>query len=141
MSTPLRVVLDTNVLLVSFSESSPLHWAFQAVASGQATLCLSTGIALEYEEVVAAHMGREVADALTSFLDGTPFVSWTHTRYRWRLVSGDPDDDKFADCAVAAGATIVTEDRHFDVLRGVDFPPVRVVGINGFRRLLEETRP
>ena len=136
MSTPLRVVLDTNVLLVSFSEGSPFHWVFQAVASGRATLCLSTEIALEYEEVVADHMGREVADALMSFLDGTPFVSWTHTRYRWRLVPSDPDDDKFADCAVATGATIVTENRHFDALRSVDFPPVRVVGIEGFRELL-----
>ena len=136
MSTPLRVVLDTNVLLVSFSEGSPFHWVFQAVASGRAKLCLSTEIALEYEEVVADHMGREVADALTSFLDGTPFVSWTHTRYRWRLVPSDPDDDKFADCAIAAGATLVTKDRHVDALRSVDFPPVRVVGIEEFRELL-----
>lgn len=134
---PLRVVLDTNVLLVAIS---PYHWIFQMVARGQATLCLSTGIALEHEEVVADHMGRDAADTVASFLDGTSHVDWTRTAYHWRLIHADPDDNKFVDCAVAAGATIVTEDRHFDVLKGVDFPPVRVVGIDGFRRLLEEAR-
>lgn len=133
---PLRVVLDTNVLLVAISPYSPYHWIFQAVARGQAALHLSTGIALEYEEVVAGHMGREAADTVTAFLDGSSDVVWTRTSYRWRLIHADPDDDKFVDCAVASGATIVTEDRHFDVLEGVDFPPVQVVGIDGFRRLL-----
>lgn len=134
--SPIRVVFDTNVLLVSLSTRSPYHWALRAVAEGRATLCVTTAIALEYEEVVAKHMGRAAADILTSFLDGTPSVEWIHTRYRWRLITGDPDDDKFADCAVAAGALIVSEDRHFDPVRDLDFPPLRVVGVDGFRAFL-----
>ena len=139
--SPIRVVLDTNVLLVSLSTRSPYHWALRAVAEGQTVLCLTTGIALEYEEVVAEHMGRAAADALTSFLDGTPSVEWVRVRYRWRLIPADPDDDKFADCAIAAGATVVSEDRHFDAVRALDFPPLRVVGIEAFRRLLGEVHP
>ena len=137
--SPVRVVLDTNVLLVSLSTRSPYHWALRAVAEGRATLCVTTGIALEYEEVVADRMGRAAADILTSFLDGVPSVEWVRVRYRWRLVTADPDDDKFADCALAAGATVVSEDRHFDPVRVLDFPPLRVVGIEGFRQLLAET--
>ena len=134
--TPLRVVFDTNVLLVSLSPRSPFNWAFRAVAEGRAVLCLSTAIALEYEEVVADHMGRRLADTLTSFLDGAVGVSWTRVRYRWRLVTADPDDDKFADCAVAAGASLVTEDRHFDGLRDLDFPPIEVLTLEAFRQRL-----
>ena len=137
---PLRVVLDTNVMLVAISPDSPHHWAFEAIARGEAVLHLSTEIALEYEEVVADHMGRDSADALTSFLDGSLYAVWTRAPYRWRLVTADPDDDKFVDCAIAAGAIVVTEDRHFDVLRDVGFPPVRVVSLEGFRRLLSEAR-
>jgi predicted nucleic acid-binding protein len=38
--------------------------------------------------------------------------------YHWRLLTADPDDDKFADCAIAAQAEwIITEDRHLDVLK------------------------
>ena len=140
MTSP-RVIFDTNVLLVSVSTRSPYHWAYRAIVDGHVTLCLSTGIALEYDEVLSSHMGGEASDDVLSFLETAPNVEWVRAAYQWRLISADPDDDKFVDCAVAAGATIVTEDRHFDVLRGVDFPPVRVVGIDGFRRLLEETRP
>ena len=135
--SPVRVVLDTNVLLVSLSTQSPYHWALRAVAEGRATLCVTTGIALEYEEVVADQMGRAAADTLTSFLDGVPSVEWVRVRYRWRLVTADPDDDKFADCALAAG--VVSEDRHFDSVRDLDFPPLRVVGTEGFRQLLAES--
>ncbi len=136
--SPIRVVFDTNVLLVSLSTRSPYHWALRAVAEGRAVLCVTTGIALEYEEVVTAHMGRAAADALASFLDGTPSVEWVHTRYRWRLIPSDPDDDKFVDCAVAAGATVVSEDHHFDAIRDLDFPPLRLVGMDGFQSLLGE---
>jgi len=86
-------------------------------------------------------MGREAANDVMEFLDGAPNVVWTRSPFRWRLVAADPDDDKFVDCAVATGATVVTEDRHFDVLRDVPFPPVRIVGIDGFRHLLAGEAP
>jgi uncharacterized protein len=135
---PLRVVLDTNVLLVSLSSRSPYHWAFRAVVEGAVTLCLTTEIALEYEEVVARHMGRTAADALGGFLDVSRHVEWVRAPYRWRLVPEDPEDDKFVDCAIAAGATLVTEDRHFEPLREIDFPRVEVLGVGRFRRMLLE---
>ncbi len=133
-----RVVLDTNVLLVSVSNRSPYHWAYRAAVDGLVSLCLSTEITLEYEEVLAAHIGRAATDDVMAFLESAPNVVWIRAAYRWRLIAADPDDDKFVDCAVAAGATVVTEDRHFDALRAVDFPPVRVVGVEAFRRLLDE---
>ena len=38
--------------------------------------------------------------------------------YHWQLITADPDDDKFAGCAIAAEAQwIVTEDGHCDVLK------------------------
>jgi uncharacterized protein len=131
-----RVVLDTNVLLVSLSSRSPYHWIFRAVAEGRVALCLTTEIALEYEEVIARHMGREAATALGGFLDVSRHVAWVRAPYRWRLIEEDPDDDKFVDCAIAAGALIVSEDRHFERLGDVPFPPVEVVGIRQLARLL-----
>ena len=131
-----RVVLDTNVLLVSVSRRSPYHWAFQAAVDKRIAPCLSTEIGLEYEEVIAAHMGRGVADDVMEFFESAPHVVWVRASYRWRLISADPDDNKFADCAVAAGATLVTEDGHFDTLRDLGFPPIEVVGLDGLRDLL-----
>ena len=132
----LRVVLDTNVLLVSISTRSATHWVLRGAVDERFGLCISTDIALEYEEVLARHMGVTVATDILAFLENAPNVTWVTPAYRWRLVPADPDDDKFADCAIAAGAAIVTEDGHFDALREVDFPPVDVLNIDAFRRRL-----
>ena len=46
----MKVVLDTNVLLVSISQRSRLHWIFDALLKGRYSLCVTTDILLEYEE-------------------------------------------------------------------------------------------
>ena len=44
--------------------------------------------------------------------------------FRFHLITADPDDDKFADCAIAAEADfIITEDHHFEVMRGSGYKP------------------
>jgi predicted nucleic acid-binding protein len=66
-----------------------------------------------------------------------PNVIKSDVYYNWVLVKGDADDNKFVDCAIAANANyIVTNDRHFDVLKEIDFPVVNVVNIDQFRALL-----
>ena len=56
--------------------------------------------------------------------------------YRFNLLR-DPDDNKFVDCAVAAGADLlVTHDRGFDVLRQVAFSVVPAGDITVLAALL-----
>ena len=44
-----------------------------------------------------------------------------NTFCKFNLITADPDDNKFIDCAVAAQAKyIVTEDRHYDARCGLD---------------------
>lgn len=48
--------------------------------------------------------------------------------YHWQLIEQDPDDNKFADCAIAANADyLVTNDKHFNVLKTIAFPKVVVI--------------
>ena len=43
-------------------------------------------------------------------------------RFCFRAISADPDDNKFCDWAIAAGADfVVTEDNHFDGLRSAGY--------------------
>ena len=50
----------------------------------------------------------------------------------------DPDDNKFVDCALNAGADyIVTDDRHFNILKTFDFPQIKVINIETFKRILK----
>ena len=53
--------------------------------------------------------------------------------FHWHLITADPDDNKFVDCAFAANATyIVSDDSHFDVLRDITFPELLVVRLKEF---------
>ena len=61
--------------------------------------------------------------------------------YRWNLITIDPDDNKFADCALNAGADyIVTNDKHFNVLKTTTFPYIKVDDIETFKRILDAPR-
>lgn len=53
--------------------------------------------------------------------------------FRWQLIEADPDDNKFVDCAISASVEwLVTNDKHFSVLKQVDFPAVPLIDAEGF---------
>jgi predicted nucleic acid-binding protein len=57
--------------------------------------------------------------------------------YKWNLISADPEDNKFVDCALNAGADyIVTNDKHFNILRTIDFTKINVINIDALKLLL-----
>lgn len=60
------------------------------------------------------------------------------SHYTFALIEADKDDNKFVDCAIAANAKcIVTEDKHFRVLKNIPFPKVEVLGREEFSLYLE----
>ena len=46
MIKEMRVVLDTNLLLVSFSRNSEFRWVFDRLIDEQITLCVTTDPAI-----------------------------------------------------------------------------------------------
>jgi len=57
--------------------------------------------------------------------------------FHFNLITTDPDDNKFVDCAITAGATyIVSNDRHFDELKNYDFPKVDVRNLTQFLEIV-----
>ena len=49
------------------------------------------------------------------------------------LIYEDPDDNKFVDCAVAGQAEfIVSNDKHFNVLKDLPWPKINIVNIKEF---------
>lgn len=66
-----------------------------------------------------------------------PNVTKVDAYYNWQLIKHDPDDDKFVDCAVASNANyLVTNDKHFNVLKDVDFPKIWVIDISQFQKII-----
>lgn len=133
----MNVVLDTNVLLVAISERSPFHWIIAALENGKYNRCLTTDILVEYNEIIARHMGPEVADLALKAILQLPNLVFVNKYYFWQLVSKDPDDNKFVDCAIASNAKyIVSEDRHLSAIKTDEFFKVEVLSIADFKVIL-----
>ncbi|RZK15882.1 MAG: putative toxin-antitoxin system toxin component, PIN family [Hymenobacter sp.] len=132
----LKIVLDTNVLLVSISPRSRYRWIFDALLDKRFTLCVTTEILLEYGEIVARHIGDQYFYETMMALENLSNLKRITPRFRFNLLA-DPDDNKFVDCAIAANAVcIVSHDRDFLPLREIEFPKVAVVNTAGFKVLL-----
>ena len=133
----MRVVLDTNVLLVSISRRSRYHLIFEAFENKRYQLLVTTDILLEYEETISFHMGAETADNALSGFHHVSNVNFITKYFYWNLVKADSDDDKFADCAVAGNADfLVSDDKHFKVLKDIPFPKIKVISADDFLEML-----
>jgi putative PIN family toxin of toxin-antitoxin system len=133
-------VLDTNVLLVAISPKSRNRWLFDALINGEYTLCLTTDILDEYAEIIEREMGAEVAEMTLDLLLMLPNIQLIHKYFFWQLIEQDPDDNKFVDCAIAANAQyLISEDRHFRVLKKYDYFGIELIQLNEFRNKLADT--
>ena len=135
----MKVVIDTNALLVSISKRSPYHWLYKTVIEKKIDVYLTTEILHEYEEKISEHWSVESARAVVRTLTELSSVHLITTYFRLQLIINDADDNKFADCAFAADADfIITNDKHFDILKSISFPKINTVRLEEFESLLKE---
>ncbi|MFN4253829.1 MAG: PIN domain-containing protein [Saprospiraceae bacterium] len=103
---------------------------------GEITLCVTTEILLEYEEMIAAHTNAHFARNALDVLLSLDNLVRIEKYFCWELIPNDADDNKFVDCAIAAGAAfIISEDRAFRQLKNVPFPKVNSLNITEFSEL------
>lgn len=134
----MRVVLDTNAILASVSLNSPYKIIREAVQFGEIELFVTTEILLEYEEKLTEIFNQQVADFYFNGLRNAPKVRYIETSFRLQLISADMDDNKFVDCAFAANAHyLVTNDKHYNILKNLPFPKLNVIRIEAFAELLK----
>ena len=134
------VVLDTNVVLTARVPKHRHSPIFTAFAAGRFGIALSTSIKLEWEEIISAraNVGQWLVFARILEVASERHSNVLHIEpsFHFRLISADPDDDKFADCAIAANADyLVTEDVHFDAMNTAGYKP-RVISPVEFIALL-----
>jgi len=131
-----NIVLDTNCLLVCLASGSKFHIVWTAFLNENYRLCVSNEIITEYEEILAKKISPAFADMIIQVILNSENVAFIHPAFRFNLISTDPDDNKFVDCAIVAGADyIVTNDKHFNVLKSIPFPPITVIDIDTFKNL------
>jgi len=136
MSSKLRVVLDTNILLVSISSKSKYHWIFQNLLSNKYQLYVSNEVLLEYEEIISARFSEEVAKSVIRTLLHLENVTLVTPFFKWDLIANDKDDNKFVDCYLISNSNVlVSNDKHFECLKSIEFPKVNVIKIDEFEKI------
>jgi putative PIN family toxin of toxin-antitoxin system len=128
-----NIVLDTNCLLNCIATKSKYHTVWTSFLNEYYRLCVSNEIINEYEEILAAKTSQMFADMNIHVILNSENIVFAHPTF----ISTDPDDNKFVDCAIIANADyIVSHDKHFDILKKIDFPKVNVIRIEEFTKIL-----
>lgn len=127
------VVIDTNCLLQIISKKSPYRPIWDAFLAGRYELCVSNEILDEYQEILGQQITPTIAENLVLLILNMSNVRFIDPHFRMGLITADPDDNKFVDCAFAANADyLVSEDSHFDILKKTSFPKLNLVTLDEF---------
>jgi len=127
------IILDTNSLLQILGAHSKYNYLWDKFLDEEYILCMSNDILLEYEEILKEKASAKASEMFLKTIAHSENVIRKDPFYRLNLITVDPDDNKFVDCAFACQAEfIVTDDTHFDVLDTIDFPKIIVHKLDQF---------
>ncbi len=106
----IRAVIDTNVLFSGLTnDDNTSDLVVQAWHAKLFQACVSTAVALEYDDVLSRKLSSDgwqyARRALRTLLDLAAPVA---IHFSWRPASNDPGDNLIIDCALNANAIVVT---------------------------------
>ncbi len=131
----MKVVLDTNVLLISLPKTSMFRPIFDKLIEQKYQLVISNEVLQEYIEIIEQKTNPEIAKNVGELLLSLENVERVEVFFRWQLIQQDYDDNKFVDCAIAGGVRfVVSNDKHFNILRSIKFPVVELMSASEFLR-------
>ena len=131
------IVLDTNCLLQILPSTSPFHKIWTDILFGKISLCVSTSILEEYEEVLGKKITPDFANQILETITHLSTTTYQNSYVSFNLIYSDPDDNKFVDCAIASNAEyIVSNDKHYNVLKNIQWPKIKVVNVVEFTKQL-----
>ena len=108
--SPLRLVIDTNVVFEGLTkQGSAAGLVVDGWLAGLFLACVSSSLAYEYADALSRKLSvirwQAIQPVLGTLLAKAEFVA---VYYKWRPMSPDPGDEHVIDCAMNAGAILVT---------------------------------
>ena len=138
-SRKLKIILDTNILLVSISEYSQYHWLYKALINKEFDIYITNEILTEYEEVISKKLNNNTAKSVIRTLLELSNVIPTTIYYKTNFIVNDIDDNKFIDCAFASNCDfLVTNDKHFNIVKEIKFLKINIIKLHEFKQILKE---
>ena len=133
----MRVVLDTNIILASVSRFSPYRIIIDALMNHQYELVVTNEVLLEYEERLTENFNEVTALNFINALYHLPNVLKISRIFSSELIIADLDDNKFVDAYYSGGVHhLITNDKHFNILKKLQLPEHSVLNIDEFVALL-----
>ena len=112
----IRVVLDTNIFVSALEFGGTPLRLLEKARAGEFEVAISTPIIDEIKRVLREKFGWPESRLEQFERNVSQFTHRVEPTIRLDIVKDDPSDDKFAECAVEAGAeAIITGDQ--DLLR------------------------
>lgn len=128
-----RVVIDTNCLLAILPTRSPYHQVWTDFLEGRLEFCVSTEVLFEYEEILSVKTSSYFADLIIKTLINRTNLVRVNPTWHFNLITLDPDDNKFVDCAVCGQAEyLISNDRHYNILKEIYFPQLNLIRLQDF---------
>lgn len=114
-----KLVVDTNVLLSSFIGAGPPRLIVNRIRDKLDLLCVSPPILEEYLMVLQrAGMAEDLLASLFSLFQDTDHVFLVHPSRHVDVISEDPSDNMFLECAIEAEVNyLISGDRHLKRLK------------------------
>lgn len=106
----LLIVVDTNVVFEGLTkQGGAAGLIIDAWLAGLMVVCVSNALAYEYNDVLSRKLSEERWSQLQPVLGQLLSVAqYTNIYFSWRPTSPDAGDDLVIDCAMNAGAIVVT---------------------------------
>jgi putative PIN family toxin of toxin-antitoxin system len=106
----LRIVIDTNVVFEGLTKQGGASGLIiDAWLAGLMVVCVSNALAYEYDDVLSRKLSEERWSNLQPVLGQLLNVAqYINIYFSWRPTSPDAGDDLVIDCAMNAGAIVVT---------------------------------
>ncbi len=133
----MRVVIDTNVLRATIKKGNFERFIYEAFRDEALDWIVSTEVLIEYEEKLNDFYSPHTAELVLGILENAPNTIFTEPAFKWEIITKDLDDNKFSDLAISANADyLITYDKHFNIFKTLDFPPLKVVTPQEFKKML-----
>jgi putative PIN family toxin of toxin-antitoxin system len=106
----LRIVVDTNVVFEGLTKQGGASGLIiDAWLAKLVVVCVSNALAYEYDDVLSRKLSEERWSKLQPVLGQLLNIAqYTNIYFSWRPTSPDAGDDLVIDCAMNAGAIVVT---------------------------------
>lgn len=133
----MRVIIDTNCLISCIGKKSAYRNVFDAFLQNNISICASTEILLEYEEIFLRHWGTKVTYNILGLFEVSENFEQIQVYYNFHLVEKDEDDNKFVDAYLASGAEyLISNDSSIISLKKNIFPPLVILTLEEFSKII-----